>query len=158
MVTAAEVGPPSTTPLCRVCGDPLREQQSECRRCGTPTRGPIRYPLDSTWVDIVLATAVGITALAISLPITVWLAQPLLRGPNSWGVMEAAVAISVFNGWTLGVPVMVTTLSWRNRVRNDEHHHSIAVREYWQAQALCLIPPSLILLPIVTVYCLFTFL
>lgn len=151
--TLAETHGRDANALCRVCGETLKPQQIRCRTCGSPTRSPIPSPLDSTWVDVLFATMGGITALAICIPMTFWLGEEIWKPPSSGGFpVDMAMAISLFNGWLIGIPMVVTILRWRNRIQDDDAHHSLAIRDYWQIQALCLIPPGIILSAALALY------
>lgn len=152
-----EVSPPAESALCRVCGETVNPRQTHCPRCGNSTKTPLPNPLDSTWVDAVLATLCGLTTIAISLPTTFWLSEDLWDGAFERDDMLAAALITSVNTWLIGVPVMVTLLRWRNRIQDDEHFHSAAIRDYWQIQSQCLIPPALVLIPLFTLYIVFKY-
>lgn len=147
-MTTADQHEAAATVLCRVCGEALASQRGDCPCCNTPIRARHPNPLDITWVDVVLATLAAITTLAISLPATIWLAGFLQRGPFVGGALEAAAAISTLNGWLIGVPIGIAVWRWRDRIRDDDLYHAVAIRDYWQIQALCLIPPGMIVIPI----------
>lgn len=147
-----DISPPVESALCRVCGETVNPLQTRCPLCGSPTKSPLPNPLDSTWVDAVLATFCGLTTIAIALPTTFWLSEDLWDGKFQRDDMLAAALITSVNLWLIGIPVMVTLLRWRNRIQDDEYHHSIAIRDYWHLQAVCLIPPGLVLSFLFTLY------
>lgn len=145
------------TVSCRVCGEALSAQQRRCSRCGSPTRGRLPDPLSVTWVDGLLATLLAIVTLAISLPITTMLARELWRRPFVSGGLEAAALISMLNGWLFGLPVATVLWNWRSRIRDDNQSHGMALRDYWQAQVKCLIPPAMITACVFGLYLCFRF-
>jgi hypothetical protein len=128
------------TRTCRVCDRPMRPTDVLCARCGTPTHLRLPERNDATWVDWVLGTFCAILALAVALPTTFLIGEPIWSGRFRGGAFPAALAISVFNGWLIGVPIAATVWRWRERVHEDQHYHTIGLREYWQIQALCLSP------------------
>ncbi|HET6422785.1 MAG TPA: hypothetical protein VFG20_03825 [Planctomycetaceae bacterium] len=136
--------PVVVTGPCRVCGEPLATSATACRRCQTPTTGRAEE-LDGTSVtDVVLATIGAILALAISIPVTVILSAPFWRRGAPNAVFQAAMLIATVNGWLIGYPVGVILWRWRDDAFDGDFSPRSSLRDYWQAQALSLLPFGMI--------------
>jgi hypothetical protein len=103
-----------------------------------------REPSGIAWSDFFLAILSGILTLSIGVPITFVLSMPLWNGRWTFGEFQVAMMITAINTGLMGFPVGMTLWRWRDRALDGEAHHSIALREYWQIQLLCLLPFAMI--------------
>ncbi|HET6422236.1 MAG TPA: hypothetical protein VFG20_01055 [Planctomycetaceae bacterium] len=137
-VPVVETGP------CRVCGEPVATEAKTCRRCQTPTTRRADEVDGASVTDVILATVCAILALAVSVPATVLLADPFWKGRWSPDAVVAAAMIAAVNGWLIGYPVGVILWHWRDDAFDGDFSPRSSLRDYWQAQALSLLPFGMI--------------
>lgn len=125
---------------CRVCGELVTKEAKTCWRCKTPMRRRSEEIYETTGTDVILVTFLAILALAISVPATLILSALLWRGGQAPDVMSVALTIAAINGCLIGCPISLTLWRWHDSAIDGHSQHRPLLREYWQFQALCLLP------------------
>lgn len=122
-----------------------------CRECGTPVQRYHYAPAHVTVMDYVLAVGSGLLALAVTIPMTGMIVAQLNSAQRGEALMPI-VAITLWNGWFLGVPLFACSRRWMWRIRRGEFDHRLAWREYWQIQCATLLPVFLVLSCVIVGY------
>ena len=136
---------------CRLCRQPMRSDVLFCPECLTPVKSHLFAPANATVMDYVLAVGSALLALGVTLPLTGMLVAQLNNA--QWGdAFVPIVAITLWNGWFLGIPLFACGRRWIWRIRRGEFDHRLVWREYWQMQCATLIPVFMALSCVVLSY------
>ncbi len=108
-------------------------------------------PAHVTVMDYLLAVGSGLLALAVTLPMTGMILSHLNNSQRGEAFMPI-IAITLWNGWFLGIPLFACGRRWIWRIRRGEFDHRLAWREYWQIQCATLLPVFMVLSCVIVSY------
>ncbi|HET6424798.1 MAG TPA: hypothetical protein VFG20_14005 [Planctomycetaceae bacterium] len=101
-----------------------------CPHCGFQVRSATPDPVDVHTKDFLLSVLMAVLTLFVTLPMN-WLAlgSLLLRG-TGWLNAAGLFLVAIWNGYFIGLPLMIITRRWYVRVQRGEFYHAWMWRDY----------------------------
>ncbi len=131
---------PDSSHRCWGCDAALESDVIFCPHCGLQVRTTDPEPTEVRTYDVVLSVIMAVVALSVTLPLMIPLFERVLIARFRNDVIGSMILIGLWNGYVLGLPLLVVTRRWYLRVRQGQLNHAWVWHDYWYLQARVLWP------------------